>query len=106
MKYYKRVTKYNKTILPFFIRFLKKEHSLERYMKNLNSDSGYDVRMWYYENSDVSYFLLKDIYANKGYNLLNRAFRWGDTEEGQAFWQDLNNKWRKKLYACLHNLVT
>ena len=105
MKYYKKVTKYNKTILPFFIRFLKKEHSLERYMKNINSDNGYDLRLWYYENSDISYFLLKDIYVNKGYNLLNRAFKWDKTEEGHTFWQDLHNKW-KKLYICLHNLVT
>ena len=105
MKYYKKVTKYNKIILPFFIRFLKKEHSLGRYMKNLNSDNGYDLRLWYYENSDISYFLLKDIYVNKGYNLLNRAFKWDKTEEGHTFWQDLHNKWRK-LYICLHNLVT
>lgn len=106
MKYYKRVTKYNKIILPFFIRFLKKEHLLGRYMKNLNSDNGYNLRMWYYENSDVSYFLLKDIYVNNGYNLLNRAFKWDGTEEGYAFWQDLNDKWKKKLYICLHNLYT
>ena len=106
MKYYKRVIKYNKIILPFFIRFLKKEHLLERYMKNLNSDNGYNLRMWYYENSDVYYFLFKDIYVNKGYNLLNRAFRWNETEEGQDFWRDLNYKWRKKLYECLHILVT
>ena len=106
MKYYKRVIKYNKIILPFFIRFLKKEHLLERYMKNLNSDNGYNLRMWYYENSDVSYFLLKDIYVNNGYNLLNRAFKWDGTEEGYAFWQDLNDKWKKKLYICLHNLYT
>ena len=105
MKYYKRVTKYNKTILPLFIRFLKKEHSLEKYMKNLNSDNGYNLRMWYYENSDISYFLLKDIYVNKGYNLLNRAFRWNETEEGHTFWRDLNDKWKKKLYVCLLNLV-
>lgn len=106
MEYYKKITKYNKIILPFFIRFLKKEHSLGRYMKNLNSNNGYDLRMWYYENSDVSHFLIKDIYVNKGYNLINRAFRWDETEEGHAFWQGLNDKWKKKLYICLYNLVT
>lgn len=106
MKYYKKVTKHNKIILPLFIRFLKKEHSLERYMKNLNSDNGYNFRLWYYENSDISYFLLKDIYANKGYYLLNRAFKWEETEEGHIFWRDLNNKWKIKLYTCLHNLIT
>ena len=105
MKYYNKSTTYNKIILPFFIRFLKKEHSLQRYMKNLNSDNGYNLRIWYYENSDVSHFLFKDIYTNNGYNLLNKAFRWSETEEGHAFWQDLNNKWKFKLYVCLHNLV-
>ena len=49
---------------------------------------------------------MKDIYNNKGYNLLNRAFRWNETEEGHTFWQDLNEKWKIKLYTCLHNLVT
>ena len=46
-----------------------------------------------------------DLFNKKGYNILNRAFKWDKTEEGHTFWQDLHNKWRK-LYICLHNLVT
>lgn len=103
MKYYKKITKYNKIILPLFIRFLKKEHSLEKYMKNLNSDNGYNLRLWYYENSDISYFLLKDIYANKGYYLLNRAFKWDETEEGHYFWKSLNDKWKNTLCVIWGN---
>jgi len=104
MKYYKKITKDNKIILPLFIRFLKKEHSLEKYMKNLNSNNGYNLRMWFYNNNDVSYFLLKEIYTNKGYYLLNRAFKWDKTEEGHIFWRDLNNKWKIKLYTCLQKI--
>lgn len=100
MNYYKIDTKYGKKVLPLFIRFLKKENYLDKYMKNLNSKNGRALRYWYYQNDDICNFINLDLDFCGGYNLLNRAFRWNETEEGHSFWKNLNDKWKNILYVC------
>lgn len=106
MNYYKIDAKRNKNILSVFIRFLKKEKCLDKYMKHLNSNNGYNLREWYYETDDICNFISLDLKSYYGYNLLNRAFRWNETEEGHYFWKDLNSKWKNILCVCFKYLVT
>lgn len=106
MKYYKIDAKCNKTILSVFIRFLKKEKCLDKYMKNLNSNNGYNLREWYYKTDDICNFINLDLNFYNGYNLLNRAFKWDESDEGHYFWYDLNSKWKNIVFVCFKYPVT
>lgn len=84
-------------IWPLFIRFLKKEKCFGRYINNFHSDNGKNMREYHYGRNDISFFITNDLFIKNGFHLLNRAFKWDETEEGYSFWDDLNFKWHKIL---------
>lgn len=73
-------TKYN---LKLFIKFLKKEHSLEKYLFNLNLIKG---------KLESEVFILHQITEYPPCMIFN-AFTWGSTKEGFDYWKNLHRKW-------------
>lgn len=82
-------------ILKIFIYFLKKENSLGKYIANVNSKNGSEMRIWCYHTDDISNFFQKELNKYNGLHLINFAFKWCDTYEGEIFWKTLNSKWQK-----------
>jgi hypothetical protein len=82
-------------ILKIFIYFLKKENSLGKYIANVNSKNGSEMRIWYHNTDDILNFLQIGLHKYNGLHLINFAFKWSDTDEGDNFWQKLSSKWEK-----------
>lgn len=74
--------------LKLFIKFLKKEHSLEKYLFNLNLKKS---------NSESEVFILYQLTEYPPCMIFN-AFTWKETKEGFDYWQNLHYKWRD--YYC------
>ncbi len=66
----------------YFYKFLKKHNCLRAFMKNILMENNVCI----YKNWSILEILTK-------YPTISVAFIWAGTPEGQAYWEELNNKW-------------
>lgn len=75
-------------IKKLFVRFLKMKKVYREYIHNVTS---------YRMNGNHKSFneiMLDDIIRFNGRNLINNAFVWRYTKEGEPFWRQLDKEWR------------
>ena len=80
----------NKFILKRFCSFLKENNIYDSFLYNCYLFGNNECTI-----ENMVYFITVGIKQYKGIYLISDAFDWGETSEGHAFWQDLNDKWRK-----------
>lgn len=77
------------TIKKLFVRFLKMKKVYREYIHNVISN-----RMDSFVHKPFNEIMLDDIIRFNGRNLINNAFVWRDTREGESFWRQLDKEWR------------
>lgn len=77
------------TIKKLFVRFLKMKKVYREYIHNVTS-----YRMDCLRHKSFNEIMLDDIIRFNGRNLINNAFVWRDTKEGESFWRQLDKEWR------------
>ena len=81
-----------------FIKFLKDNHALKQYIKNLKKYNTKQFRTWEnHTNPFTIVSLRKYLDSNRPNGLIMNSFLWIDTLEGHYFWEDLDTKWRMLL---------
>lgn len=68
------------------MRFLK--------MKKVYREFIYNVISYRMNHKSFNEIMLDDIRRFNGRNLINNAFVWGYTKEGEPFWRQLDREWR------------
>ena len=81
-------------IMKIFIRFLKSNKAYGKFMFNAHSENGMNMRKYHYHKKTLYKLINDDIINYKGRNIINHAFLWRDTAEGEEFWRMLDMKWR------------
>ena len=76
-------------IKKLFVRFLKMKNVYREFMHNVIS-----YRMDWFNRKPFNEIMLDDIIRCNGRNLINYAFVWKYTKEGESFWRQLDNEWR------------
>ena len=76
-------------IKKLFVRFLKMKKVYREYRHNEIL-----YRMDYFNNKPFNEIMLDDIIRFNGRNLINYAFVWRYTKEGETFWRQLDTEWR------------
>lgn len=74
-------------IKKLFVRFLKTKKVYQKYIHNVTS-----YRMD--NHKSFNEIMLDDIRCFNGRNLINNAFVWRYTKEGEPFWRQLDREWR------------
>ena len=78
-----------KHLLIQFSKFLKKHNVYESYFHNCMKCDVNKIKT----KNDFSNFIVRNIKKKKGLNLINDAFCWSSTKEGNRFWYKLHNDW-------------
>lgn len=82
--------------LRLFIRFLKKHKAYNNFLSNCFSNNGYSMRSNLGNRKTVNDFI---DYESKNYCLfIDKAFTWGETNEGYRFWYNIYHEWEKIRY--------
>ena len=81
-------------IMKIFIRFLKSNKAYGKFMFNAHSENGMNMRKCHFHNKTLYRLTNDDIINYNGRNIINNAFLWRDTAEGEEFWGILDMKWR------------
>lgn len=79
--------------LRIFIRFLKKHKVYHKFLSNCFSNNGYGVRRNTNNQVTVNDFIKYEL--NNTCLFINKAFVWGETNEGYEFWYTIYNEWEK-----------
>lgn len=79
--------------LRIFIRFLKKHKTYHKFLTNCFSNNGYYVRSNSMNKMTVNDFIKYEL-KNRCL-FINKAFVWGETNEGYGFWYNIYNEWEK-----------
>lgn len=87
--------------LRIFIRFLKKHKIYNKFLSNCFSNNGYNVRINLNNQKTVNDFI-KDELKNRCL-FINKAFEWGETNEGYKFWYIIYNEWEKIRFLINKN---
>lgn len=99
-----------------FLRLLKENNVLRAYINNFNAKSTYGyrdywfgVRMGHKDRYTYNVYTILDknrievlehlLASCKQDLLINYAFVWDETPEGEKFWRNINNLW-KVLHKC------
>lgn len=93
----------NKLYLKEFIRFLKSNNLIEKYLKNVDCEKAKQFRRGYNFQFSTLDFII-DILKKNPYNLILYAFDWTSTDEGYAFWESVSFRWchyLKKMYRII-----
>lgn len=78
-----------------FLLFLKKNNALNKYQKAVRKQ-----KWWYFKTieNNINLFTIEPIkvlFKQEEYSeLINLAFQWSLTPEGQTYWEKLDEKWR------------
>ena len=86
---YSKSSKSEYMIKKLFVRFLK--------MKKVYREFRYNEilhRMGCFKHKPFNEIMLEDIIQYNGRNLINNAFVWRYTKEGESFWRQLDKEWR------------
>lgn len=86
-------------IIKEFISFLKENNVYQRYKMNISCSlfGGYNIMGYIFGFKRK----VLDAFGRQPYNpfavenYINYAFTWSETKEGQKFWSNLDQKWRK-----------
>jgi len=78
-----------------FIRFLKDNNAYEKYMEN----SMIKNQRWFSVHKYIEPNKIKEL---SKYDWIVKAFNWLNSKDGDAFWNDLNEKW---MTICKNNEV-
>ncbi len=76
-------------IKKLFVRFLKMKKVYREFIHNVIS-----YRMDCFKRKPFNEIMLDDIIQYNGRNLINNAFVWRYTKEGESFWRQLDKEWR------------
>lgn len=76
-------------IKKLFVRFLKIKKVYRKYRHNEILH-----RMNCFKHKPFNEIMLDDIIQYNGRNLINNAFVWRYTKEGESFWRQLDKEWR------------
>lgn len=76
-------------IKKLFVRFLKMKKVYREYRHNVIL-----YRMNCFNHISFNEIMLDDIRRFNGRNLINNAFVWRYTKEGEPFWRQLDKEWR------------
>lgn len=82
-------------IKKIFYRFLREENAFTFYFKNLSKD--YED-----ESNEQLYYMI----LHHPTELINYAFTWRNTPQGQGFWEDLHAKWKIIYNKAAHSFQT
>ena len=78
-----------------FLLFLKKNNALNGYQRAVRKQ-----KWWYFKTieNNINLFTIEPIkvlFKQEDYSeLINLAFQWSLTPEGQTYWEKLDEKWR------------
>ena len=76
-------------IKKLFVHFLKMKKVYREYLHNAIS-----YKRPCFNHNSFNEIMLDDIIRFNGRNLINRAFVWRYTKEGDSFWRQLDKEWR------------
>lgn len=81
-----------------FLSFLKENNALRGYQRAVRKQ-----KWWYFKTieNNINLFTIEPIkvlFKQEEYSeLINLAFQWSLTPEGQTYWEKLDHKWREMI---------
>lgn len=82
----------NKLYLKEFIRFLKFNNLIEKYLNNVDCEKAYQFRKSYqFQVSTIDFII--DVLKTYPKHLIINAFDWANTDDGYDFWEHVSIMW-------------
>jgi hypothetical protein len=93
----KKIT--HRQMIAEFLLFLKENNALRGYQIAVREQKSkyfntIENKINIFSIEPLKILLCKEHYSE----LVNRAFTWAKTKEGHAYWEKLNNKWKRIVY--------
>ena len=88
-----------------FIDFLKKNDALKAYKKNALKDGRYRNTVINYINPLTKKNICHAFNYKEYDELINYAFYWAKTKEGDSYWRELSAKWTQFIFENKIELI-
>ena len=88
-----------KEIIKDFAKFLKENHAYVQYRSNIAQSINFNDFATHFCNGFNGKLLqrYKKFTISTAVNLINFAFTWANTPQGDTFWRELDNEWGKLI---------